>query len=122
MPASPSMYVIALRQAAVLRNAGSYETRPSPSGPLILPSSVAWTEPSTIGSVYCAPVRLSTTVRVSALTMPPLVEDQSVGARLRLSGREPAYTRNGGWGDGRTPNSTQREEVQKRRRGRRPAP
>src|ERR1700752_3205264 len=73
------MYVIALRQEAVLRNAGSYETRPSPSGSLILPSSVAWIAPSTIGNVYSAPVRLSTTGRVAALTMPPLVEDQSIG-------------------------------------------
>src|SRR6266542_3219684 len=57
------MYVIALREAAVLRKPGSYEMRPKSSAPaLIVRSSVACTAPSSIGSSYVAPVRLSVTV------------------------------------------------------------
>src|SRR5437763_1190441 len=66
MPASPSMYVIALRQDAVFRNAGSYDiSPPSPSAALIWRRSVARIVPSTIGNSYSWPVRLSTTFSVS---------------------------------------------------------
>src|SRR5262245_57841310 len=66
MPRSPSMNVIALRHDAVLRNAGSYDiSPPSPSAALIWRRSGARIVPSTIGSVYSRPVRLSVIVRVS---------------------------------------------------------
>src|SRR6478752_1196193 len=75
MPSSPSMNVIALRHADVLRNAGSYDSRPpSPSPALILARSVARIAPSTIGSEYSRPVRLSTIVRVSDGNAFPLVD------------------------------------------------
>src|SRR3954447_13957865 len=83
------MYVIALRHDAVLRNAGSYDSNPAPSASLICPSPVAWIAPSTIGSVYSAPVRLSTTVRLSALTRGLLGQ----GPALRLSQRVPSLIR-----------------------------
>src|SRR5262245_32719646 len=66
MPLSPSMKVIVLRHDAVFMNAGSYVTRPKSSGAvLICLRSMARIAPSLIGSSYCFPVRLSTTVRVS---------------------------------------------------------
>ena len=69
------MYVIALRQDDVFRNAGSYDSRPpSPSAALIWARSVARIAPSTIGSEYSRPVRLSTIVRVSDGNAASLVE------------------------------------------------
>src|SRR5436190_22287385 len=66
MPLSPSMKVIVLRHDAVFMNAGSYVTRPKSSGAvLICLRSLARIVPSLLGSSYCLPVRLSTTVRVS---------------------------------------------------------
>src|SRR6187402_583765 len=67
------MYVIALRHEAVLRYAGSYDMRPpSPSSAPIWRRSVARIVPSTIGMVYCRPVRSSVIVSVSAGTARPL--------------------------------------------------
>src|SRR5207302_7597520 len=57
--ASPSMYVIALRQDDVLRYAGSYDMRRS------CWRSVARIVPSAIDTSYSCPVRLSTIVSVS---------------------------------------------------------
>src|SRR5881392_2285993 len=57
------MYVIELRHDAVFRYAGSYDISPS-----ICRRSVAWIVPSTMGSVYSSPVRLSVTVRSSDCT------------------------------------------------------
>src|SRR6266550_4761125 len=54
------MYVIALRHDAVFRYAGSYDISPS-----ICRRSVARIVPSTMGSVYSRPVRLSMTVSSS---------------------------------------------------------
>src|SRR3954447_6825386 len=65
---------MALRQDEVFRYAGSYDIRPpSPSGPVILARSVARIAPSTIGSEYSRPVRLSTIERVSDGNGLPLV-------------------------------------------------
>src|SRR5438132_13228740 len=62
------MYVIALRQDAVLRKAGSYVITPkSSSDTLISRKAIARTVPSSIGTSYCLPVRLSVTERVSRL-------------------------------------------------------
>src|SRR5713101_7890443 len=59
------MNVMALRQAAVFMNAGSYVMRPKSSpSVLICRRSVARIVPSVIGSSYFFPVRLSVTVRV----------------------------------------------------------
>src|SRR5690242_7731208 len=59
------MNVMALRQAAVFMNAGSYVMRPKSSASvLICRRSVARIVPSVIGSSYFFPVRLSVTVRV----------------------------------------------------------
>src|SRR5687768_3165278 len=66
MPLSPSIYVMALRHAAVLRNAGSYVLSPVSAAPaLICLRSVARIAPSLIGTSYCLPVRLSVIVSVS---------------------------------------------------------
>ena len=60
------MNVIALRHDAVFMNAGSYViSPPSPSSTPIWRRSGARIVPSTIGSVYSRPVRLSVIVRVS---------------------------------------------------------
>src|SRR5436189_3414739 len=57
---------MALRHDAVFMNAGSYVIRPpSPSSTPIWRRSGARIVPSTIGSVYSRPVRLSVIVRVS---------------------------------------------------------
>src|SRR5688572_19056886 len=59
---------MALRQFAVLVNAGSYVMSPKSSGPVrICRRSIARTVPSLIGSSYCFPVRLSVTVSVSGI-------------------------------------------------------
>ena len=69
------MNVIALRHDDVFRYAGSYDSSPpSPSATLILARSVARIAPSTIGSEYSRPVRLSTIVRVSDGNAFPLVD------------------------------------------------
>src|SRR3954452_8390384 len=66
---------MALRQADVFRKAGAYDSRPpSPSAALIWARSVARMAPSTIGSEYSRPVRLSTIVRVSDGNAASLVE------------------------------------------------
>src|SRR4030095_16091472 len=60
------MKVIGLRGDAVFVKAGSYASRPKSSGPVrIWRKSMARIAPSTIGTSYCLPVRLSTTVRLS---------------------------------------------------------
>src|SRR5690349_8947112 len=60
-----------LRQAAVLRKAGSYVSSPASSAvALICLRSVARIVPSLIGSSYCFPVRLSVIVSVSAIFVP----------------------------------------------------
>src|SRR6185437_1960495 len=74
MPASPSMNVIALRQAAVFRNAGSYATSPF--------RSVARIAPSTIGTVYSSPVRLSTIDSESSATAASVSGRRAVAERL----------------------------------------
>src|SRR5687768_5822735 len=57
---------MALRHAAVLRNAGSYVCNPVSSAPaLICLRSVARIAPSLMGISYCLPVRLSVIVSVS---------------------------------------------------------
>src|SRR4029079_11377973 len=73
------MYVIVLRHDAVLRYAGSYDISP-PSSPsaLIWRRSGARIVPSTIGSVYSRPVRLSVIVRVS--------DDGKAGSSARVRG------------------------------------
>src|SRR6476469_9752029 len=59
---------MALRQLAVFMNAGSYVMRPkSSSDALICRRSIALMVPSSIGSSYFFPVRLSTIVSVSAI-------------------------------------------------------
>src|SRR4249919_91966 len=69
------MKVIALRHDEVLRYAGSYDSSPpSPSVALIWTRSVARIAPSTIGSEYSRPVRLSTIVRESDGNAASLVE------------------------------------------------
>src|SRR3954454_17358624 len=86
MPASPSMYVTALRHEDVFRYAGSYDMRPpSPSDVLIWRRSVARIVPSTIGSEYSRPVRLSATVSVSSATTGNL----AASAPQRLRGAAP---------------------------------
>src|SRR5580704_17386267 len=68
MPLSPSMNVMALRQLAVFMKAGSYVMRPKSSGEVfICLRSTARMVPSSIGSSYVFPVRLSTIVSVSAI-------------------------------------------------------
>src|SRR5438067_5082 len=65
MPLSPSMYVIALRHAAVFMKAGSYVIRPKSSSlTLILRRSVARMVSSLMGTSYVWPVRLSVMVRL----------------------------------------------------------
>src|SRR6185436_5915168 len=64
IPLSPSMYVMVLLQAAVLRSAGSYVIMPKSSGcTLICRRSIARMVSCAIGISYCFPVRLSVTVR-----------------------------------------------------------
>src|SRR6266513_1783733 len=59
------MSLIALRQAAVFRNPGSYVASPASSSvTLIWRRSTARIVPSWMGSSYCLPVRLSVTDRV----------------------------------------------------------
>src|SRR6185436_9995614 len=65
---------MALRQLAVLRNAGSYVMRPKSSGAvLIFLRSIARIVPSVTGTSYVLPVRLSLIVRVSAIVVVRLV-------------------------------------------------
>src|SRR2546425_2923605 len=73
MPLSPSMNVIRLLHEAVFMKAGSYAINPkSSSETLIFRRSIARITPSSIGISYCLPVRLSVTVNVFALILPPL--------------------------------------------------
>src|SRR6185369_5867301 len=66
MPRSPSMYVIALRHEAVLRNAGSYEITPwSSAATWIWPRSRARIAAPSIGMRYSRPVLESRTSRAS---------------------------------------------------------
>src|SRR5215470_2017371 len=66
------MKVMALRAEAVFVSAGSYESSPPSSGVArIRPRSLAHTAPSVTGTSYDRPVRLSTTVSVSAMTILP---------------------------------------------------
>src|SRR5687767_2636419 len=77
-PLSPSMNVMALRQAAVFRKAGSYVLSPASSEPaLICLRSVARIAPSLMGTSYCLPVRLSVIVSVSAMLKSSVVSRQS---------------------------------------------
>src|SRR5262245_15366571 len=74
---------MALRQFAVLRNAGSYVIRPkSPVSTLILRRSMARIVPSVTGTSYCCPVRLSVIVRVSGIGVGHLFR----GHAIRLVG------------------------------------
>src|SRR5687767_1819605 len=82
---------MALRQAAVLRNAGSEVVSPVSSGPaLICLRSVARIAHSLMGTSYCFPVRLSVIVSVSAMLESSVVSRQSsvvsrvAFARLRV--------------------------------------
>src|SRR3954454_19473002 len=72
-PASPSRNVIAERQEAVFMNAGSYDMTPkSSSSTLISRSAVARMVPSSRGTSYVRPVRLSVIVSESdAVAVPP---------------------------------------------------
>src|SRR3954454_16170862 len=88
---------MALRQADVFRKAGSYDSRPpSPSAALICARSVARIAPSTIGSEYSRPVRLSTIVRVSDGNAASLVERHSDWTLPGSLPREPHHALRGG--------------------------
>src|SRR6185312_7124095 len=61
---------MALRQLAVLRNAGSYVIRPKSSADVLsVRRSIARMVPSVSGTSYVLPVRLSVIVRVSAIVV-----------------------------------------------------
>ena len=84
MPLPPSMKVIALRQDAVLRKAGSLDISPKSSGStLICRRSMARIVPSVIGISYCFPVRLSVIVSVSAMSVESAREVRSQTSEVR---------------------------------------
>src|SRR5579885_1329491 len=77
---------MALRQFAVLRNAGSYVIRPKSSGDvLIFRKSIARIVPSVTGTSYVLPVRLSVIVSVSAIERTSNAKRETKKRALRFS-------------------------------------